>query len=73
MSENGCATVKSDTDAANFDWLHEIRFDGYRMHARLDVGRAQILTRGARVATDAISGVRGVEEQVVPAPLVPAF
>src|SRR5580692_9115544 len=28
-----------------FDWLHEIKFDGYRMHARLDTGRAQILTR----------------------------
>jgi ATP-dependent DNA ligase len=25
-----------------FDWLHEIKFDGYRMHARLDTGRAQI-------------------------------
>jgi bifunctional non-homologous end joining protein LigD len=27
------------------DWIHEIKFDGYRMHARLDAGRAQILTR----------------------------
>src|SRR5712671_196366 len=27
------------------DWLHKIKFDGYRMHARLDAGRAQILTR----------------------------
>jgi ATP-dependent DNA ligase len=27
------------------DWLHEIKFDGYRMHARLDDGRVQILTR----------------------------
>jgi bifunctional non-homologous end joining protein LigD len=27
------------------DWLHEIKFDGYRMHARLDGGRVQILTR----------------------------
>ena len=27
------------------EWLHEIKFDGYRMHARLDAGRAQILTR----------------------------
>jgi bifunctional non-homologous end joining protein LigD len=28
-----------------FDWLHELKLDGYRMHARLDVGRVQILTR----------------------------
>jgi len=27
------------------DWLHEIKYDGYRMHARLDGGRAQLLTR----------------------------
>jgi bifunctional non-homologous end joining protein LigD len=27
------------------DWLHEIKLDGYRMHARLDAGRAQTLTR----------------------------
>jgi bifunctional non-homologous end joining protein LigD len=27
------------------DWLHEMKLDGYRMHARLDAGRAQILTR----------------------------
>ena len=27
------------------DWLHEIKYDGYRMHARLDHGRAQLLTR----------------------------
>src|SRR2546423_14014351 len=27
------------------DWLHEIKLDGYRTHARLDGGRVQILTR----------------------------
>jgi hypothetical protein len=27
------------------DWLHELKLDGYRMHARLDAGRVQILTR----------------------------
>jgi bifunctional non-homologous end joining protein LigD len=27
------------------DSLHEIKFDGYRMHARLNAGRVQILTR----------------------------
>jgi ATP-dependent DNA ligase len=26
-------------------WLHEVKYDGYRMHARLDGGRAQLLTR----------------------------
>jgi DNA ligase D-like protein (predicted ligase) len=27
------------------DWLHEAKYDGYRMHARLDGGRIQLLTR----------------------------
>jgi hypothetical protein len=27
------------------DWIHEIKLDGYRTPARLDTGRAQILTR----------------------------
>jgi bifunctional non-homologous end joining protein LigD len=26
-------------------WLHEIKFDGYRMHARLDRGLVKLLTR----------------------------
>jgi DNA ligase D-like protein (predicted ligase) len=27
------------------EWLHEIKFDGYRMHARLDRGEFRLLTR----------------------------
>jgi ATP-dependent DNA ligase len=27
------------------EWLHEIKYDGYRMHARLDRGRVSLLTR----------------------------
>jgi ATP-dependent DNA ligase len=27
------------------EWLHEIKYDGYHMHARLDRGKAQLLTR----------------------------
>src|SRR5215831_6437255 len=34
------------------DWLHEIKFHGYRMHARLDAGRPQILTRRGNDWTD---------------------
>ena len=26
------------------DWLHEIKFDGYRLHARLDRGSVKLLT-----------------------------
>ena len=34
-----------DTAPDGHDWLHELKLDGYRMHARLDAGKAQILTR----------------------------
>src|SRR5437763_8780617 len=34
------------------DWLHEIKLDGYRMHARHDAGRVQILTRRGNDWTD---------------------
>jgi hypothetical protein len=27
------------------EWLHEIKYDGYRLHARLDSGKVQLLTR----------------------------
>src|SRR5882672_7223065 len=35
--------VKEPPDGAG--WLHEIKFDGYRMHARLDRGAVRLLTR----------------------------
>lgn len=37
------ALVKTTPDGP--DWLHEIKMDGYRMHARFDAGRVNILTR----------------------------
>ncbi|SEP49068.1 ATP dependent DNA ligase domain [Rhodospirillales bacterium URHD0017] len=27
------------------DWLHEIKYDGYRRHARIDGGQVKLLTR----------------------------
>src|SRR3979411_1710822 len=35
--------VKEAPDGSG--WLHEIKLDGYRMHARLEAGRGPILTR----------------------------
>jgi DNA ligase D-like protein (predicted ligase) len=34
-----------DAPPQGSEWLHEIKYDGYLMHARLDHGRAQLLTR----------------------------
>jgi DNA ligase D-like protein (predicted ligase) len=44
------ALVKEPPDGP--DWLHEIKLDGYRMHARLDAGRVQLLTRRGNDWTD---------------------
>jgi hypothetical protein len=34
-----------DDAPAGPDWLHEVKYDGYRMHARIAAGKAQLLTR----------------------------
>src|SRR5882724_1475295 len=39
------------------DWLHEIKFDGYRMHARLDAGRVKIITRRGNDWTGKYPGI----------------
>jgi len=44
------ALVKAAPDGP--EWLHEIKFDGYRMHARLEARRVQILTRRGNIWTD---------------------
>jgi DNA ligase D-like protein (predicted ligase) len=44
------ALAKTAPDGQN--WLHEIKLDGYRMHARRDARRVQILTRRGNDWTD---------------------
>ena len=34
-----------DEAPAGHDWVHEIKYDGHRMHARIDGGKATLLTR----------------------------
>ncbi len=38
-----CKLVDEPPDGS--EWLHEIKYDGYRMHAHLDHGKARLLTR----------------------------
>jgi len=39
------------------DWIHEIKYDGYRMLARVDRGRARLLSRNGRDWTRHFPGV----------------
>ena len=50
------ALVKAAPEGA--DWPNEIKFDGYRMHARLDASRVNILSGDERAsgASDASAG-----------------
>ena len=34
-----------DEAPSGVGWLHEIKYDGYRMHARIDGGQVKLLTR----------------------------
>jgi bifunctional non-homologous end joining protein LigD len=38
------AQLVSEAPAGD-EWLHEIKYDGYRLHARIDRGKVQLLTR----------------------------
>ena len=38
-------TRLADEAPTGKDWLHEIKYDGYRMHARIDGDKIQLLTR----------------------------
>src|SRR5215831_8366417 len=40
-----CLATLSDKAPDSKGWLHEIKFDGYRIQARLDRGRVKLLTR----------------------------
>ncbi|ACP21933.1 putative ATP-dependent DNA ligase (plasmid) [Sinorhizobium fredii NGR234] len=43
--EPALATLVSSAPAGE-RWLHEIKFDGYRLQARIEAGRVKLLTRG---------------------------
>ncbi|HUH13006.1 MAG TPA: DNA ligase D [Longimicrobiales bacterium] len=41
------------------DWLHEIKFDGYRILARIERGRVRLLSRSGKDWTERFPGVAG--------------
>ena len=40
-----CLATLADSAPQSDNWIHEIKFDGYRIQARLDNGRVKLLTR----------------------------
>ena len=55
------------------DWLHAIKYDGYRMHARLDRGFSDhVVGNGPRFHHEACRlGVEGVNSKRIDRPYVP--
>lgn len=45
-------TTRVDAAPAGDGWLHEIKFDGYRLHARVSAGKVNLLTRRGQDWTD---------------------
>ena len=46
------------------EWLHEIKFDGYRVLARLEDGRAQLWTRNGNDWTGQFAGIAAAVERL---------
>jgi ATP-dependent DNA ligase len=41
------------------DWLHEIKYDGYRMHARFDQEQFEVAVLNRRKPTEAVNQAEG--------------
>lgn len=52
-----CLATLSDTAPEGGDWVHEVKFDGYRLQARIDHGRVQLLTRSGQDWTHRFGGL----------------
>ena len=46
-----------DSPPSGDDWLHEVKFDGYRLISILSDGKVRILTRGGKDWTDKFGGI----------------
>ena len=46
------------------EWLYEIKFDGYRIMARIDKGKARLITRGGHDWSDKMPGLIGDLERL---------
>jgi ATP-dependent DNA ligase len=59
-------TRLTDTPPDGSGWLHEIKFDGYRLHARLHHGDVQLLTRTGLDWTDKYPAIAAAIAALLP-------
>ena len=52
-----CLATLTDKAPDSANWIHEIKFDGYRLQARLDHGKVRLLTRNGLDWTRKFTGI----------------
>lgn len=57
------ATLVQDAPAGN-EWLHEIKFDGYRMLCRIDEGKAEFYSRNGQSWSDRLAHLGAVAQSL---------
>ena len=59
-----CLALLAERPPEGDNWLHEIKFDGYRLMAVIEDGRARLLTRRGLDWTDRFPGIAEALEQL---------
>jgi bifunctional non-homologous end joining protein LigD len=66
-----CLASLVDTPPSGSEWLHEIKFDGYRVQARIDGGRVKLLTRSGLDWTERFGGLaERIRHLAIPSALI---
>ena len=52
-----CIPTKATIVPTGPDWLHEIKYDGYRLRLERDSKGVRLMTRGATASSTAIQGL----------------
>jgi bifunctional non-homologous end joining protein LigD len=52
-----CLALRADDAPSGDSWLHEIKFDGYRLQARIESGKANLLTRNRHEWTERFAAI----------------
>jgi ATP-dependent DNA ligase len=56
MSFEFCLSTKSDAVPTGPDWLHEVKYDGYRLRLERDGDRVRLIARGGYNWTQPLPG-----------------
>ena len=58
-----CLPTKSDAVPTGPDWLHEVKYDGYRLRLERDGDRVRLITKGGYNWADRYPWIRGGPEE----------